>query len=85
MSVSLPPDLEEFVRQELAGGGYSSEDEILLEGLRLLQERKKRLQCIQSDIQIGLDQLDRGEGVPLDMDVVKEKVTQRLNEEAQEI
>ena len=85
MSVSLPPDLEQFVRQELANGGYTSEDEILLEGLRLLQERKKRLQNLQKDIRIGLDQLDRGEGVLLDMEEIKEKVTQRLSEEAQEL
>lgn len=85
MSVSLPPDLEQFVRQELASGGYTSEDEILLEGLRLLQKRKKRLQHLQNDIQIGLDQLDQGEGALLDMEVVRAKVTQRLNEEAQEL
>ena len=85
MSVSLPPDLEQFVRQELASGGYTSEDEILLEGLRLLQKRKKRLQHLQNDIQIGLDQLDQGEGDLLDMEVVKAKVAQRLNEEAQEL
>lgn len=84
MSVSLPPDLEKFVRQELASGEYASEEEILQEGLRLLQDRKQRLEQLRSDIQVGLDQLDRGEGAPLDMEAIKAKVADRLEEEPHE-
>lgn len=79
MSVSLPPDLERFVEQQLAGGEYASENEILAEGLRLLRQQKTRRDQLRAEIQIGLDELNRGEGEPLDMDRVREKVAQRLS------
>jgi antitoxin ParD1/3/4 len=57
----LPADLEQFVQQELARGKYQSRDEIIVEALTLFQEYERRRQQLQADIQLGLDQLDRGE------------------------
>jgi putative addiction module CopG family antidote len=40
MNVSLPLSLEEFVRQRVASGDFKSPDEVVCEGLRLLQDRE---------------------------------------------
>lgn len=46
-------------------GLYQSQSEVIREGLRLLKERedlrKIRLEELRKDIQIGIDQLERGE------------------------
>jgi len=67
MNVSLTPELERWVSARVEGGRYKSASEVVREGLRLLQQREEeheaRLQALRRDIQIGLDELDRGEGV----------------------
>ncbi len=57
----LPADLSEFVQQELQTGKYTSEDELICDALRLLRELERKREQLKADIQVGLDQLDRGE------------------------
>jgi len=54
-------ELEQLVRQEMATGKYASPDEMLLEAVRLLAERNRRRDDLRQEVQIGRDQLDRGE------------------------
>ncbi len=61
MSSSLPPDLETFVQQEVASGNYPSPEEVISDGLRLLRERK--VFELRREIEAGLSQLERGEGI----------------------
>jgi antitoxin ParD1/3/4 len=67
MNVSLTPELEELVAQKVQSGRYQSASEVVREGLRLLEDqdrlRAARLQEVGRKIQVGLDQLDRGEGI----------------------
>lgn len=42
MKVSLTPELEKFVTEEVRSGKYSSAEEVIGEGLRLLRERKEQ-------------------------------------------
>ena len=44
LHVSLPEDLEEFVRQEVAEGGYSTPDDFVRTVLRERREQKARRQ-----------------------------------------
>lgn len=78
MSMSLPQDLQQFVQQEIASGRYQSEEDVVREGLRLLRERDRRLQALREDIQPALEQLDRGEGEPLDAESIKARGRKRL-------
>jgi antitoxin ParD1/3/4 len=66
MTLSFPPDLEQFVQGELASGRYESVDAVVCEGLRLLQERERRLEALRQDIDAGLDQVNRGEVIELE-------------------
>jgi len=68
MNVMLSGKAEQFVRQELDRGRYDSAQELIREALRLLQERalvenERRLR-LNEQIEEGLAQLERGEGLP---------------------
>ena len=77
MNVSLTPELESFVKRKVAAGKYHSASEVMREALRLLEEqdaiRDMKLAALRKQVQEGLDELDRGEGTPLDMDAIKAK------------
>jgi len=68
MNVSLTPELESLVQQKVQSGLYSSASEVVREALRLLNDRdtiqQQRMAELRREIKVGLDQLDRGEGIP---------------------
>ena len=68
MNVSLGETLDRFVEELVKSGMYQSQSEVLRDGLRLLKDRedlrKLRLAELKREIQIGIDQLQRGETVP---------------------
>lgn len=66
MTLSIPPELEEFVEREISSGKFRSREEVLAEGLRLLKEREQKLDRLREEIQVGLDQLERGEGTVIE-------------------
>jgi antitoxin ParD1/3/4 len=80
MNVSLTPELERRISQRVESGLYTTASEVVREGLRLLFEqdeaREQRLAKLRADIQLGLDQLDRGEA--LDGDDVFAELTARI-------
>ncbi len=65
MNVSLTPELEQLIHTKVQSGLYLSASEVVREALRLLEERDKlramRFEELRRDIQIGIDQADRGE------------------------
>lgn len=68
MNVKVLGAAEQFVQEEVASGRYDSAQEVVREGLRLLHEQEildqQRRERLNEQIQEGLDQLDRGEGIP---------------------
>jgi antitoxin ParD1/3/4 len=70
MNVSLTPELERRIAEKVESGLYTTASEVVREGLRLLfqQElrREERLARLRADISVGVEQLDRGEGIPGD-------------------
>ncbi len=70
MNVMLSGDAEHIVRAEVASGRYDSAQQVVREALRLFQERaiveQERRGRLNEQIEEGLAQLDRGEGVPGD-------------------
>ncbi len=68
MNISLTPELERLVDDKVKSGRYASASEVIREGLRLLEEREQfkqqRLTEVRRKIDRGLDQLDKGLGIP---------------------
>ncbi len=84
MSETFPPDVQEFVKQVVAAGEYGNEDEVMIAGVRALRELRQRHDELRQDIQVAIDELDRGEGEPLDMVAIKAEVAEnyRAREDA---
>ena len=84
MNVSLTPELEAFVKDLADSGRYRSASEVVRAAVRLLQEheaeRTARLRALQRRIEIGVEELDRGEGKPADE--VVEEILRTLRSEA---
>jgi antitoxin ParD1/3/4 len=68
MNVSLTPELERRISERVESGLYTTASEVVREGLRLLfeadQVREARIARMDAEIDIGLEQLGRGEGIP---------------------
>jgi antitoxin ParD1/3/4 len=68
MNISLTPELEQMVHDKVKSGRYASASEVIREGLRLLEEqeqlKQQRLADVRRKIDRGIEQLDRGEGIP---------------------
>ncbi len=60
---TIPSDLEPFVQQQVATGEYASADEVVVAGLQVLREVKRRQSEFREQVRLGVDQLDRGEGI----------------------
>jgi antitoxin ParD1/3/4 len=78
MNVSLTPELEKYVNQKVESGLYQTASEVIREGLRLLKARdelqQRKLEELRSEIQIGIDQADRGELAPMDAKGTLERI-----------
>lgn len=76
MDVSLTPELERYVHDKVRDGAHPSADEVVAEGLRLLQRRderrRRKLEELRQMIQVGIDQADRGELEPFTEDTLAE-------------
>ena len=72
VSADLGYQLEEFVSDLVASGRYNSKSEVLREGVRLIQEREKRLAALDALIARGIADAETGRVKPA------EQVIERL-------
>lgn len=63
MAIIVPVDVEEQIRQKVERGDFPDAREVIREAMRLLEAQELELQQLRDKLQIGLDQLDRGESV----------------------
>lgn len=70
MAIQLNVEQENRVSEALRSGAYSSADDVIDRALEVLHEQDEWLlanrQAIDAHIQKGLEELDRGEGIPAD-------------------
>jgi antitoxin ParD1/3/4 len=68
MNISLTPELERLVDENVKSGRYASASEVIREGLRLLEEREElkqqRLAEVRQKIDRAIEQLGQGFGIP---------------------
>ena len=85
MQISLTPRMDRWISEKVGSGLYSSSDEVILEGLRLLMRQEEQRQAMVEDLRkeilVGVRQLDSGKAVVFDPSLVeniKEKGRDRL-------
>ena len=75
MNIEIPAELDQFVKEMISTGSYRDENELLIEGLRLLKSREQ----LRRDVNAGIEQLEAGQGID------GEEVFARLEERARQI
>ena len=63
LNISLPEALKEHVQKRVAEGAYSNASDFVRALIRLDKEQQERLVALRRDIGVGIDQLERGEGL----------------------
>ncbi|NLF07051.1 MAG: hypothetical protein GX594_03595 [Pirellulaceae bacterium] len=58
---SLPPDIAQFVEEQVAAGHYRSEQDVLVNAVRVLRSVQDRQIQFNEDVRLGMEQLERGE------------------------
>ena len=70
MTIQLKPELEHRIAEAVRSGAYQSADEVIERALEVLHERDEWLlanrRLIDAKIRRGIEELDRGEGIPED-------------------
>jgi antitoxin ParD1/3/4 len=77
-SVNLGEQLETFISQAVRNGRYGSRSEVLREGVRMVQEREKRLEQLDQALTQGLADIQAGRIE--DAEPVFERLIARLGE-----
>jgi antitoxin ParD1/3/4 len=77
LNVSLPPELENRVRQHVESGLYSSASEVIREALRLFEAyqgvQAANLAALRTDISLGLADINAGRVKEINMSDIKER------------
>ncbi len=77
MDVSLTPELEEFVQEQIQKGRFDSESEVFRAALRLFQAQdlvnQLRSEKLRQEVRVGLEQARRGEVDTLDVEAIKKR------------
>jgi antitoxin ParD1/3/4 len=78
LNINLTPQLEDMVRQKVAGGLYNSASEVVREALRMM-EAQDRLRAIKlrQDIRDGIES---GDPTPWDADEIRQEGRKRRAE-----
>jgi antitoxin ParD1/3/4 len=92
MYIPLPRDLEDLVKRKVEAGEYESASDVVVAALYLLAARDRFLEGereeLRREIQLGIDQCERGEVAPFDRETIKRIATRgrkKLAEEAERL
>lgn len=61
IDASFPDELQQLVADEMVAGNYTSEHDVLTAGVRLLREQRAEFERLKAEVQVGIDQMERGE------------------------
>ncbi|MBU4272245.1 MAG: type II toxin-antitoxin system ParD family antitoxin [Planctomycetes bacterium] len=70
---SLPPELVQFVEEQVASGHYRSEQDLLVSAVRVLRSVQDRQRQFREDVRLGMEQLERGEFNEYDEDGLRKR------------
>jgi putative addiction module CopG family antidote len=73
MTITIPPELEQFVRQKIAAGQYVDESHVVTLALHYLKSSEELgdIEHLRREIALGLDEANRGLSAPWDPEEIK--------------
>ena len=88
-NVNLNEHFDRFIDDGITSGRFSNASEIVVEALRLLEEREQedraKLEWLRAAAKEGFDQLDRGEGIEFesmdDLDAFIDEIHEEVSAE----
>ena len=77
MEITVPPDIERFISDQVARGNYASPVDVVIAGLELLRDQEMIDPCsveqLRQSVQVGMAQANRGQVSPADpMELLEE-------------
>lgn len=82
MNISLSSEIEKFIKSQVESGKYPSAEEVIVAGIRLLEERERiyhgRFEELKREITLGVEASERGEVV--DGETVFSQLQQKLQQ-----
>ncbi len=79
MEIQLSGKAEEIVKAKVASGAYTDAATFVTDILLRAEEFDRlKLERLRREIQLGLDELNRGEGIPFDIDEINQEVEKEL-------
>jgi antitoxin ParD1/3/4 len=88
MSIALKPEQQQFIQQQIALGRFGSEEEVLEKALQLLSSQYVEYDHWVEETRTKIDEaqkeIDRGEGIPLDVAMAQIRSKLHQNRAAQE-
>jgi antitoxin ParD1/3/4 len=63
LNISLPEALKEHVQKRVGEGAFSNASDFVRALIRLDKEQQEKLAALRGAVAVGVDQLDRGEGL----------------------
>ncbi len=81
MKVSLNQDVEQFIHSQVKIGKYTSTDEVIVAGIKLLEEKERiykgRFEEMRREVAVGVEASTRGEVI--DGETVFRELQQKLS------
>ena len=82
MHISLTPQLEDYVKSKVASGLYNNASEVIRQALRYEMEREPDydpayVAWVNSELEIGLQQIKDGKGTPWDREAFDKRLKER--------
>jgi antitoxin ParD1/3/4 len=86
MSLSLTPEVEQAIAEKIQSGRYQSAEEVIMEGLRLIEERdhvsdEQRFEELRQKIAVGTEQIAKGQVT--DGEMVFDRLQSKIQHEYQ--
>ncbi|MDZ7825165.1 MAG: type II toxin-antitoxin system ParD family antitoxin [Gammaproteobacteria bacterium] len=85
MQISLTPELESRIKAKVESGLYNNASEVIREALRFVETheewiREIKLAHLREQLRVGVEQIDRGEGLSIQSEAALDAVFQDIRQ-----
>lgn len=74
MHVNLSEEMENYIKNKVAGGFYGNATEVIRDAIRRMQTEENRMAAWQAAIAKGNVQLDQGKGIPYTPELMEQMI-----------